>query len=412
MPADGAAAGERRPGLARPQGRTAVCRPAGCIHIFHLSSSLRFDHLPAPRCPQVPAPGRLHQPRAAHDRHGALGWGPGLPVRGAGGSQARFGRQRVLRTAARPCKLPADGLGRRPPPRALPQRLFNRPGSDVFVYLLNTRAGGLGVNLQTADTCVLFDSGAGGAGGGPGPGGPGGGLRLPARTPAPASLRLHTSAPAPLVLAHPLALTPSQPRTAHPPTRCPARRLEPAERPAGQGWSRVTDIAALSLLLCHCSVIAGPQSLADWNPQSDLQAMARVHRIGQAKPVHVRPSPCTHRRAASTARRMAGAGAASGAAGRRHLLAPHRPAAPRRCTACARSRRWRRWAGAGGRPCREWSSRVRHARGAAATAPIPRQAPPKVPRPPPRSPPLPPRRRPPCSASSSAPRRSCTWTRW
>jgi hypothetical protein len=30
-------------------------------------------------------------------------------------------------------------------------QLFNRPGSDVFIYLLNTRAGGLGVNLQTAD---------------------------------------------------------------------------------------------------------------------------------------------------------------------------------------------------------------------------------------------------------------------
>lgn len=43
----------------------------------------------------------------------------------------------------------------RPPP--LPQ-LFNRPGSPTFLYLLNTRAGGLGVNLQTADTCVLYDS--------------------------------------------------------------------------------------------------------------------------------------------------------------------------------------------------------------------------------------------------------------
>ncbi len=35
---------------------------------------------------------------------------------------------------------------------------FNKPGSDTFVYLLATRAGGLGVNLQTADTCILFDS--------------------------------------------------------------------------------------------------------------------------------------------------------------------------------------------------------------------------------------------------------------
>jgi SWI/SNF-related matrix-associated actin-dependent regulator of chromatin subfamily A member 5 len=61
--------------------------------------------------------------------------------------------------------------------------LFNRQGSDVFIYILNTRAGGLGINLQTADTCILFDS--------------------------------------------------------------------------------------------------------DWNPQVDVQAMARVHRIGQTKTVHI-----------------------------------------------------------------------------------------------------------------------------
>ncbi|KNC76034.1 hypothetical protein SARC_11453, partial [Sphaeroforma arctica JP610] len=60
---------------------------------------------------------------------------------------------------------------------------FNAPGSVVFVFLLSTRAGGLGVNLQTADTCILYDS--------------------------------------------------------------------------------------------------------DWNPQADLQAMARVHRIGQTKPVTI-----------------------------------------------------------------------------------------------------------------------------
>lgn len=26
---------------------------------------------------------------------------------------------------------------------------------------------------------------------------------------------------------------------------------------------------------------------SDWNPQVDIQAMARVHRIGQTKPVHI-----------------------------------------------------------------------------------------------------------------------------
>ena len=60
---------------------------------------------------------------------------------------------------------------------------FNAPSSKVFLFLMTTRAGGLGINLQTADTCILFDS--------------------------------------------------------------------------------------------------------DWNPQCDLQAMARVHRVGQTKPVHV-----------------------------------------------------------------------------------------------------------------------------
>lgn len=62
-------------------------------------------------------------------------------------------------------------------------RSFNAQDSPYDVFLLSTRAGGLGINLQTADTCILFDS--------------------------------------------------------------------------------------------------------DWNPQMDLQAMSRVHRIGQSKRVHV-----------------------------------------------------------------------------------------------------------------------------
>jgi ATP-dependent helicase STH1/SNF2 len=36
--------------------------------------------------------------------------------------------------------------------------LFNSPNSEYHIFLLSTRAGGLGLNLQTADTVIIYDS--------------------------------------------------------------------------------------------------------------------------------------------------------------------------------------------------------------------------------------------------------------
>lgn len=35
---------------------------------------------------------------------------------------------------------------------------FNAPNSPFFLFIMSTKAGGQGLNLQTADTCILYDS--------------------------------------------------------------------------------------------------------------------------------------------------------------------------------------------------------------------------------------------------------------
>jgi SWI/SNF-related matrix-associated actin-dependent regulator of chromatin subfamily A member 5 len=35
---------------------------------------------------------------------------------------------------------------------------FNSPDSEKYIFLLSTRAGGLGINLASADTVILYDS--------------------------------------------------------------------------------------------------------------------------------------------------------------------------------------------------------------------------------------------------------------
>ncbi|TSN86087.1 putative global transcription activator SNF2L2 [Bagarius yarrelli] len=42
--------------------------------------------------------------------------------------------------------------------RAALLKKFNEQGSQYFIFLLSTRAGGLGLNLQAADTVIIFDS--------------------------------------------------------------------------------------------------------------------------------------------------------------------------------------------------------------------------------------------------------------
>ncbi|GAC97069.1 ATP dependent chromatin remodeling factor [Pseudozyma hubeiensis SY62] len=53
--------------------------------------------------------------------------------------------------------LRLDG-GTKPDDRSHLLKAFNAPGSEYFIFILSTRAGGLGLNLQSADTVIIYDS--------------------------------------------------------------------------------------------------------------------------------------------------------------------------------------------------------------------------------------------------------------
>jgi len=53
--------------------------------------------------------------------------------------------------------LRLDG-GTKTDERAGHVQMFNAPNSEYTVFILSTRAGGLGLNLQTADTVIMYGS--------------------------------------------------------------------------------------------------------------------------------------------------------------------------------------------------------------------------------------------------------------
>ena len=53
------------------------------------------------------------------------------------------------------CRIDGNTTGER---RDEQMHEFNEDGSSKFAFLLSTRAGGLGINLQTADIVILYDS--------------------------------------------------------------------------------------------------------------------------------------------------------------------------------------------------------------------------------------------------------------
>ena len=53
------------------------------------------------------------------------------------------------------CRIDGSTSGDR---REEQMEVFNRDHSEIFLFMLSTRAGGLGINLYTADVVILYDS--------------------------------------------------------------------------------------------------------------------------------------------------------------------------------------------------------------------------------------------------------------
>lgn len=66
----------------------------------------------------------------------------------------------VLEDACRGWRYPVERIDGGVPARARQAAIdrFSKPDSDGFVFLLSTRAGGQGITLTAADTCVIYDS--------------------------------------------------------------------------------------------------------------------------------------------------------------------------------------------------------------------------------------------------------------